>query len=486
MTTALRTAAVAVLLAGPTVLAFRAGGYFDEPRVIAAVVAWALVALAALVAPVAVPRAAPARLALGGLAALTAVVGASLLWAPIGAFAQADLQRLLLYLAALVAGTAFLRRPAGLRVVEVALAAGTLVVVAYALSGRLLPGIVEQTVSSSAGGRLEQPLTYWNAVGALAALGTVLCTRIAGDATRDGRLRVAAAAGAVPLGLAMYLTLSRGALLTTAFGLFLLVALGRERSQLRSIGVVVVAVLVACLATAVLPAVRGVARGMDAREAQGLVMLAVLVVLAAGAALAQHRLLRRPQDAPLRGLRLVTAACAIAVVAAFAVAATGDRSVDVPAGGTSDARRLTTIESNRYTYWRVAGEMFARAPLIGEGSGAFRVVWRRDRTIDDPALDAHSLYVETAAELGLLGLLALGLFIAGVWWSAARALARDRAAAVGPVAAVAALAVHAGLDWDWEMPALALLGILLAAALAAAADEPGEPPGAAPGAPAGA
>ena len=38
----------------------------------------------------------------------------------------------------------------------------------------------------SAAGRLDQPLTYWNATGALAALGLVLCARVAGDAV--GRL----------------------------------------------------------------------------------------------------------------------------------------------------------------------------------------------------------------------------------------------------------------------------------------------------------
>jgi hypothetical protein len=30
------------------------------------------------------------------------------------------------------------------------------------------------------------------------------------------------------------------------------------------------------------------------------------------------------------------------------------------------------------------------------------------------------------------------------------------------------MAVHAGLDWDWEMPALALIAILLAGAVLAA------------------
>ena len=57
----MRRAAVAVaasvLLAGPAVLAFFAGGFFDGPRLVATLVAWALV----LVAVVCCPRCCPAR-----------------------------------------------------------------------------------------------------------------------------------------------------------------------------------------------------------------------------------------------------------------------------------------------------------------------------------------------------------------------------------------------------------------------------------------
>jgi hypothetical protein len=38
------------------------------------------------------------------------------------------------------------------------------------------------------------------------------------------------------------------------------------------------------------------------------------------------------------------------------------------------------------------------------------------------------------------------------------------AAATGPAAVLAAFAIHAGLDWDWEMPAVTLLALLVAAA----------------------
>jgi hypothetical protein len=50
--------AAAVLLAGPTVLAFLSGGYFDGPRFVGALVAWALVLVVALAAPRPLPRSA--------------------------------------------------------------------------------------------------------------------------------------------------------------------------------------------------------------------------------------------------------------------------------------------------------------------------------------------------------------------------------------------------------------------------------------------
>ena len=49
------------------------------------------------------------------------------------------------------------------------------IVIGYGISERLLPGVLHFARSVSAQGRLEQPLTYWNAMGELAALGFVLC-----------------------------------------------------------------------------------------------------------------------------------------------------------------------------------------------------------------------------------------------------------------------------------------------------------------------
>src|SRR5688500_6100792 len=101
----MRSAAVvvvqAVLLALPTVLAFVDGGYFDGPRLVAAIVVWACVAIAALAGRLSVPRGA-ARPALAGLALLAAYTALSTAWAPLDDAAADSAERVVLFLGALL------------------------------------------------------------------------------------------------------------------------------------------------------------------------------------------------------------------------------------------------------------------------------------------------------------------------------------------------------------------------------------------------
>ena len=105
-------AATAILTAGPTALALFSGGYFDRARLIAAIVAWGLVVVVALLAPDPLPRSAPARFAVAGLALLSAWTALSLAWAPVAGRALDDLQRLALYLGFFIAAISLMRSPA--------------------------------------------------------------------------------------------------------------------------------------------------------------------------------------------------------------------------------------------------------------------------------------------------------------------------------------------------------------------------------------
>ena len=183
-----QVAGVAGLAALPTALAFFSGGFFDKPRLIAAIVVWALVAVTALAGLLSLPGSLSGRAALAGLALLSAWTLASIAWAPLAGRALDDAQRVLLYLGTFLLATALLRPREVARLLEPWLAAGVAIVVGYALAGRLLPGIVHAEPSRQAFGRLDQPLTYWNALGAMAALGLVLCARLAADPDRPRAL----------------------------------------------------------------------------------------------------------------------------------------------------------------------------------------------------------------------------------------------------------------------------------------------------------
>ena len=133
----------------------------------------------------------------------------------------------------------------------------------------------------------------------------------------------------------------------------------------------------------------------------------------------------------------------------------------------SGTSRLVTLRSNRYAYWRVALRAFGDEPLRGVGAGGWSVYWLRDRTVFEAAQDAHSLPLQTAAELGVVGLALLAAFLAGVALAAVRAMRVEPVLAAGPVAGVVVYIAHAPLDWDWQMPALTLVAMVLAGALLA-------------------
>ena len=459
-------AGVTAVVALPTVLAFFSGGFFDKPRLAGALVAWALVVVVALAAPWPLPSSRPGRLALLGLFLLCAWTAVSFAWAPLGARAQDDLQRLLMYLAFLVAAIALLRGPHVRRLLEPAVVLGALVVVGYGLSERFLPTLIELDSSGTAVGRLEQPLTYWNAVGIVGAVGAVLAVHIAGDPLRERWMRAAAAAAGVTLGLGVYLTYARGALAALAVGLVVLVALApAARPQLRAIVTVVIAGAGAALVANGLSTVKS----LSARDSgEGLIMLGALAVLAVAAAVIAPRTPKRPVRVPSLPISRPATVLAISVMlmilAGLVLAALeGKPEGTSPVPGATPAR-LGSIDSNRYHYWEEAGSTFAEHPIAGIGSGGFQVEWLKVYQRFDASGDAHSLYLETAAELGVVGVAALLLFLGGIATAVLRLYRVDPGAATGLAAGLAAWTFHAGLDWDWEMPAVTLPALLLAAA----------------------
>jgi O-Antigen ligase len=459
------------LVAGPVVLAFFAGGFFDGPRDVALVVAGAVLAVLAATGAPLLPRHPAARVALAAALAYAGWIALSATWAPVRDFAGDDAERALLYAAVLTAATAAFRARGAVRALEPLAAAGIVVVVGYGLSGRLLPGLVTQHPQISAAGRLDQPLTYWNATGALAAIGLVLCARVTADATRPPWLRAGAAASAVLLGMGCYLSFSRGALAALAAGLLTLVLLAPTRAQLRAAVLVLAAGAAGALAAASSSAVRALDGSLGAREREGAIVLVVALVLAGVAALgARARTADRPLALPGWSRWAALAAIAALLVVPI-VAARGHQQAPPVTGATN--QRFASLGSNRYGYWRVAVNTGLDHPLAGVGASGFRQAWLRERHVDEVVRDAHSLELETFAELGLVGVALLAALLGAVALSARAVHRADPVLAAGPIAALAVWTFHSAIDWDWEMPALTLVAVVLAGALLARAGEAG-------------
>jgi hypothetical protein len=460
----------AALIAGPVALAFFSGGFFDRPRDIALLVAGVVLAVLVVAAPAGqlVPSHPAARVALVAAAAYAGWIGLSATWAPVRDYASDDAERALLYATVLAASAIAFRERRAARALEPLAAAGTVIVIGYGLAGRLVPGIVTEHPQRSAVGRLDQPLTYWNATGALAAIALVLCARVAGDRDRPPALRAGAAAAAVPLGMGCYLSFSRGALAALAAGLLTLVVLAPTFAQLRAALLVAVAGAAGAIAAAASPAVRALDGSAATREREGAIVLAVALALMALAALAAHLEQARLPDRPLPLPRWSGWAALAAIVALLVVpiAAAGGKQQAPPATGATN-QRFASLGSNRYGYWRIAIDTGLDHPLAGVGASGFRVAWLEHRDVDENVRDAHSLELETFAELGLVGVALLAALLGAVALSARAAHRVDPALAAGPAAALTAWAFHSAIDWDWEMPALTLVAVVLAGALLA-------------------
>ena len=64
--------------------------------------------------------------------------------------------------------------------------------------------------------------------------------------------------------------------------------------------------------------------------------------------------------------------------------------------------------------WRVSWHGFLQAPILGHGAGTFETTWATNRPNDASIVDAHSLYLQTLDEQGIVGFVLLVGVIAGL------------------------------------------------------------------------
>ncbi|MDX6690400.1 MAG: hypothetical protein QOG15_1857 [Solirubrobacteraceae bacterium] len=485
-------AAGASLMAILGLLGFNDGGYFP-PSFIAAGAA-AFITLAVVVVGVA-SRTTMSSNALAGLGLLAAFAlwsGVSAAWSTVADVPVLDMQRSMLYVGLFGLALVAADSPRHARLLVWGMLGVTVLIVGAGLLSRLEPDLLAGSSDpfTNLAYRLGYPLEYWNAFGAMASMGGVLALGLAADRRAAAARRAVFAGTSALLLVAMYLSLSRGAWMALAVGLVVLVALAPNRGSL-----LVSALLVGgALAIAVLrlrsyPALVDNPAAGSGQEAQGNAFTVELVALVAGVAglqglLASKRVLQRVKRRAreLRRPASLMVAVLLVAVAAIGYAARGhdarawvDRQwqdfMQPTAAGTaaSGTTRLFSTSGARSEAYRVAFDGFQAQPIRGEGAGSFAARWTLTRRVDLTLHDAHSLVLETLAELGLIGGLLLIGFLVAVGRGAVHSM-RGRgvlspAPAAGVAAAVSVWLAHACVDWDWQMPALTGIALVLAAAL---------------------
>jgi O-antigen ligase len=124
--------------------------------------------------------------------------------------------------------------------------------------------------------------------------------------------------------------------------------------------------------------------------------------------------------------------------------------------------RSHLTRNDRVAYWQVAANDFKSHPVVGSGAGSYSAYWTRhpERAHLVP-LEAHSLYLETGAELGAAG---LALVLATLLLPLGVIRPRDPIR-VGAACAYLAFVMHAAVDWDWEIPVVTASALYFAAVL---------------------
>ena len=482
----LRDAAACIAVAGAVfALSYANGGFFSTTRSYAGIAAWWVLGVGAAIG-VASAWAAIDRLALAALglfAAFAVWVLISIGWASDAERAFAQFNQVSLYVAVLAIAIVLARLlPARVLVGGVALALSA--IAAIALVSRFFPS----TYGPSPGAeflqplkyRLSFPLGYWNGLGIEVALAYPLLLSI----MTSRRSRIAGAAAALPLpllGAVMYLTSSRGAFAAAAVGIVAFLALTPRRWP--ALAAVVLAGVAGAVSLAVLVPKKqlvdghmrtplGVHQGHEAALWIGIACVVTALVWAAVAELGSR--LPTPSRRVGQATAVVLVVLAVAAIALSHPIAKFDNFRSNPTvanthGTETTNHLLNSSGSGRWQFWSAAVSEFKAHPLNGGGAGSWQAWWLQHNSLKIASEFAHSLYLESLAELGIVGLLLIAAAVLTAVVGAVRsALALASAEVSAAAACGVAFFVAAAYDWVWQLAGVAVVGVgMLGVALGA-------------------
>lgn len=488
------------LLAGGlvTYLAIDGGGYDIVVHSQVSIVVWWIVLLGAALGLF--PASRLTRWAWGALA----LFGGFVVWTAIASTwsisSERSLEALSLnagYLGVLLVGIAVHRdREHALRHTIGAIATAIVVVAIVALASRLHPGLftsAAQTASYLPGtvARLSWPLNYWNALAALLVF--VIPLLLSLTASARSITAQAIAAGSIPVvALCGYLTFSRGGLLAFVISILVYFALVPDRLPKLLTAAVAAAGSIPLIAGAVHRS--AVERGVltAAARHEGATLILPIVLACVGVAVAQIGISlavrhgRRPAALTVSRAQAQTGVVLLAILLVVVALAAGGptrlsnawRDFKRPTAAAlkhDTLQRFGSVSGNgRYDYWKASVDSTSGHLLGGNGPGTFQFVWLPRAHYFSYVQNAHSLYFETLAEAGIVGLaLVLGFFVLVLVRGVRvvlRTAERARTRAAAATAAAVSFMVSAGVDWVWQVPVLPAAFLLVAGALLVPSD----------------
>jgi tetratricopeptide (TPR) repeat protein len=488
-------------------LALDHGTYGALDRYSVAVGLWWVVVLAVGLSLWPLERPTRAALVSGGLlVALAALTALSIAWSDSAERAFAEFDRVTLYLGVFVLAVAAGTRANAHRWSD-GIAIGITAVGLLALLSRLYPDLVNEDdlflLLPDVKARLSYPVDYWNGLAILIGLAFPPLLRAA-IAARRTLWRGLALAPLPALVAAIYLTSSRGGAAVAIAGTIAFVAFTGRRAA--AAGAVVSTAAFSAAVIAVLVARSELVDGpLESAAAADQGSSAALLIAAACAACGLFWAFaapRLPRPSFQIGRRARYALAGLAVAAAMTAIVAADpverfESFKRPPHAVNDPRRelvsghlLSANSSGRWQYWEAAIDQFESRPLAGRGAGSYEAWWAEHASFSRFIRDAHSLYLETLGELGLVGaLILLALFGTAAVVATQRlrgAPEGDRTTIAALAAVFVAFALAASIDWMWELTVVGLIGIACLGLLVGPASAPRrrERPRSGPGAPA--
>ena len=479
----------AVLAAGVFWLAYDEGTYgLTSRNSVAVVVLWAIVlASAARFWPASrIPRSALVSGSLLGAFALW--TGLSALWAASPEKAFNEFDRVFLFLAVFTLAVVAAPRGSARRWLT-GLALGLTAVAVIALVSRLFPHSFGDTtqlaqVFPTASKRLSFPVDYWNGLATLVAFAIPCLLYFAAESRAV--VRGLAVAPFPALTATLYLTSSRGGWVAAAIAIVVLMALTSRRWA--TAGALLIGGAASAGAVAVLlsrdelvdsPLTSQVA------ESQGRSAALLIAGLCAVAGVA-YAMLASVVPAPPRASRAASTAFAAVLALVFVAAVFAAHPVrryehfkEIPpelTGASVQEHLFSTSGNGRWQWWTSAVDEWQTRPIEGRGAGSYEAWWAEHASIPAFVRDAHSLYLETLGELGLVGLALLLAFFVSCLVAGARRLAGrtegERAAVAALLALVGAFLFEAGIDWMWELTVVSVVAMLALGLLTGPATEP--------------